>query len=135
MDTPGNPPLDALASGPPGAGALGSAAVPVSRRTLALLAATLLAGGAAPAVAPAQTVPAPEELPPLQQLPDSDEPAPEPPPAEEPQEHHASGSSSDRPRATELADTGSDPRVVALLGFTALLTGVGLRLRTAPERF
>lgn len=109
--------------------------MPVSRRTLALLAATLLAGGAAPAVAPAQTVPAPEELPPLQQLPDSDEPAPEPPPAEEPQEHHASGSSSDRPRATELADTGSDPRVVALLGFTALLTGVGLRLRTAPERF
>ncbi len=110
--------------------------MPVSRRTLALLAATLLAGGAAPAVAPAQTVPAPEELPPLQQLPDTEEPAsPEPQPAEERQEQPASGSSSERPRATELADTGSDPRVVALLGFTALLTGVGLRLRTAPERF
>lgn len=38
-------------------------------------------------------------------------------------------------RATQLPNTGADARVLAALGVVLLLVGIGLRLRTADERF
>lgn len=39
------------------------------------------------------------------------------------------------PRPARLADTGIDTRLFLALGLALLLSGVGLRLRTLPERF
>lgn len=39
------------------------------------------------------------------------------------------------PRPARLADTGIDTRLFLALGLALLLAGVGLRLRTLPERF
>lgn len=108
--------------------------MPVRRRLLALLAAALVAGVAAPG-APAQTMPSPEELPPVSELPQTEEPAEQPPAEEEPPAPDPEPSGDPNPEARELPNTGSDARMVALLGATVLLTGVGLRLRTAPEHF
>lgn len=111
--------------------------MPPSRRLLVPVLAAFVAGLGVPA-AGAQTMPGAEDLPPVSELPQVEEPAtedpaPDPTPAEEPEP--AGDPSSERPRADELPNTGSDARVVALLGVTVLLTGVGLRLRTAPEHF
>lgn len=103
--------------------------MPVRRRLPALLAALLVAGVCVPA-AGAQTVPAPEDLPPVSEQPQVEEPTPAP---EEPQEPEPRRRPT--PEADRLPNTGSDARVVALLGATLILTGVGLRLRTAPEHF
>ena len=43
----------------------------------------------------------------------------------------SSGSSGSQSPAGELPNTGSDPRLLLLAGVALLLTGVGLRLRTA----
>ena len=120
--------------------------MPVRRTLVALLAAILVAGVVVPAAA-AQTMPAPESLPPVTELPQvedppdqpaedpPDEPAEEPPASEQEGEDEPTGASGDEARAGELPNTGSDARIVALLGAMVLLCGVGLRLRTAPEHF
>jgi LPXTG-motif cell wall-anchored protein len=110
--------------------------VPARRRLVAPLVALLVAGLGVPA-AGAQELPSPEDLPPVSELPQAeDPPAEEPAPTEPAPEPEApAGSGQERPEAGELPNTGSDARVVALLGATVLLTGVGLRLRTAPEHF
>jgi LPXTG-motif cell wall-anchored protein len=46
------------------------------------------------------------------------------------------GSTTPTPRSSAgLPKTGSDARVLALTGLTLLLAGIGVRLRTIPERF
>jgi LPXTG-motif cell wall-anchored protein len=102
-----------------------------ARRLLVVPLVAALVGGFGVAGAGAQELPSPEDLPPVSELPQTEEPPAEEPGAEQPPEEPAPES----PQASELPNTGSDARVVALLGATVLLTGVGLRLRTAPERF
>ena len=116
--------------------------MPARRRsTLLAMLAALAAGLAAPA-AHGQEIPSPETLPPLTERPQAEEPAPEEPAPEEPapeepapEEPAGEEPAPAAPRASELPNTGSDARVVALLGAIVLLTGLGLRLRTAPEHF
>ena len=104
------------------------------RRHLAVPLVAVLMGGFGVPGASAQEVPAPEDLPPVSELPQAEEPQPEEPAPQEDPEAPA-GPEREAPEAGELPNTGSDARVVALLGATVLLTGVGLRLRTAPEYF
>jgi hypothetical protein len=119
--------------------------VPSLRRHAPLVLALLALG--APAAAPAQDV---TDLPPVTSVPQSaPEPAPEPEPDPEPEPEPEprpaprpgadDGEAADRPSAREapraLADTGLDPAGLVLLGGASVLVGLGLRLRTAPERF
>jgi len=46
---------------------------------------------------------------------------------------NGSGSAAGTP--SQLPDTGTDPRLLALAGIALLLAGIGLRLRTADGRF
>jgi len=100
--------------------------VEIFRRLVVLLAAVL---ACAPAVAIAQTQTVPPTAgtgvstqPPVQLEP------PPPPPAETPPPPPPSA----KPAANgELPNTGSDPRLLFLVGVALTLLGVGLRLRTA----
>ena len=65
----------------------------------------------------------------LTQTPQTAPSAPAPAPA---QQAPALGNA---PRPARLADTGIDTRLFVALGLALLLAGVGLRLRTLPERF
>lgn len=93
----------------------------------------------------AQAAPSLDSVAPLTQEPQTDDPAPEPDPepAPEPEPEPAPRDDlepdvRDAPRESsqaELAETGADARVVLGIGLAMLLCGVGLRLRTIPERF
>jgi LPXTG-motif cell wall-anchored protein len=98
------------------------------RRITALLGAAALMLAAAPIPALAQEDPG--DLPPLSStVPDTGQttsttPPPPPPAQSEPPS-----------RVQELPNTGSDPRVLALLGAALLLAGIGLRMRAPDGRF
>lgn len=47
----------------------------------------------------------------------------------------SSSTSSTGSTGTSLPNTGSDPRLIVLAGLALLLSGLGLRLRTADEQF
>jgi LPXTG-motif cell wall-anchored protein len=47
----------------------------------------------------------------------------------------SAGGSAAKPPPTTLPDTGVDARLLLLAGATLLVSGLGLRLRFAPERF
>jgi LPXTG-motif cell wall-anchored protein len=54
----------------------------------------------------------------------------------EPAEPEPAPQTPSAPRASgQLPNTGADARVLGLAGLSLLLTGVGLRMRTADERF
>jgi LPXTG-motif cell wall-anchored protein len=98
--------------------------VSAPRRIVAVLGAALMLG-TAPAVVLAQTDPS--GVPPLSPTAPSTStatPPPPPPPARTTQQ-----------QTTGLPNTGSDPRVLALLGLGFLLAGIGLRLRAPDGRF
>jgi len=104
------------------------------RRIIALLGAALMLAGA-PATALAQDDPS--NLPPLSPTaPGTSTPPPPPtettptPPPPPPAEREPAAR-----RTQELANTGADPRVLALLGAALLLSGIGLRLRAPDGRF
>ncbi|WP_205699848.1 hypothetical protein [Conexibacter sp. SYSU D00693] len=119
-----------------------------AHRRLALLCAVLATGALGVPAATAQTIPSPESLPPVSQSPQVDPPdvtddAPPLEPEDEPSDREGGGSDAgDTTRTTsteagpdQLPDTGFDAWAVGLLGATVLLSGLGLRLKTAPERF
>ena len=87
--------------------------------------------------APADGVPAE----PLTEQPLTDEPQVEPDITEPPPVDDVEDELDDVPQETpersrsELANTGIDARLFAGLGAALLLAGVGLRMRTLPERF
>ncbi len=56
-------------------------------------------------------------------------PAPPPPPSTD------TTTSTTSPSSSNLPNTGSDPRVLALLGMALLMSGIGLRLRAPDGRF
>jgi LPXTG-motif cell wall-anchored protein len=111
----------------------------LSRRLLLLLVAAVLAVAAPPAgTAFAQTTPgSTTELDPLSQTPQV--PAGEDDSAGSGDSSSGSGSGSGSSSAAQTArnlpNTGSDARVLGLAGLALLLVGLGLRLRTTPERF
>jgi LPXTG-motif cell wall-anchored protein len=98
------------------------------RRIIALLGAALMLAGA-PTAALAQEDPT--GVPPLSPTaPTTTTPAPPPPPPPPPT------TTTTTPQQTSgLPNTGSDPRVLALLGTALLLAGIGLRLRAPDGRF
>jgi LPXTG-motif cell wall-anchored protein len=99
--------------------------VQILRRVVVLLAAAALC---APVAAIAQTRPVPASgsgvstQPPVQL---ESPPPPPPPPA------HTPPPATNPARGSELPNTGSDPRLLFLVGVALTLFGVGLRLRTA----
>ena len=98
--------------------------MPISRRIAVLvLAATLWIPAAAPAQAPAPAQPPPGE----------DSGSSRPPVDLGGGEDGAKrdAGARDAPRSSELPNTGSDPRMLILVGAALTLIGVGLRLRTA----
>jgi LPXTG-motif cell wall-anchored protein len=99
--------------------------VTAPRRIAALLGAALMLAGM-PAAALAQQDPT--GAPPLSPTaPTTSTPAPPPPPP--------ATTTARTPQQSGLPNTGSDPRVLALLGLAFLLTGIGLRLRAPDGRF
>ncbi|MDQ3675740.1 MAG: LPXTG cell wall anchor domain-containing protein [Actinomycetota bacterium] len=93
--------------------------MPISRRIAAVILAAVLSMPAA-ALAQAQTQPLP-----------SDEPGSSRPPVDLSGGERGSAQNSGSQNASELPDTGSDPRMLILAGAALTLLGVGLRLRTA----
>ena len=95
----------------------------ILRRLVVLLAAAVLC---VPAVSIAQTQTVPPGSSGVSTQPPVDlEPSPPPPPADTPPPPPAG------PVSSELPNTGSDPRLLFLVGVAMTLLGVGLRLRTA----
>ena len=94
--------------------------MPRCRRSLPLLLALALA--AAPAVARAQSSGTPTL-------------SPTPPVSLGSHQSHARSPTRAAPGPTTLPNTGADARVLGLTGIALLLLGIGLRLRTADERF
>ena len=95
--------------------------MPIARCIAALLLAAVLS---MPAVGFAQT----------QNQPLPDEPGSTQPPVDLDDDGNDGGSQDRSPsaeRASELPDTGSDPRMLILAGLAVILLGVGLRLRSA----
>jgi LPXTG-motif cell wall-anchored protein len=100
--------------------------VTAPRRIAALLGAALMLAGA-PSVALAQEDPS--GVPPLSPTAPSTTTTTTAPPAPPPPTTTTTSSSSGLP------NTGSDPRVLALMGIALLLAGIGLRLRAPDGRF
>jgi LPXTG-motif cell wall-anchored protein len=106
--------------------------VSAPRRIVALLGAALMLAGA-PAAALGQTDPT--GVPPLSPTaPTTSTPAPPPPPPPPPSRTTPRATTTPQ-QASGLPNTGSDPRVLGLLGLAFVLTGIGLRLRVPDARF
>jgi LPXTG-motif cell wall-anchored protein len=100
------------------------------RRIIALLGAALMLCGL-PTVAFAQD---PTGVPPLSPTaPSSTTTAPAPPPPPPPPT--TTTPTRTTPTVSGLPNTGSDPRVLALLGAALVLAGIGLRMRAPDGRF
>jgi LPXTG-motif cell wall-anchored protein len=103
--------------------------VQILRRVVVLLAAAALCAPVA-AIAQTQTVPSTgtgvSTQPPVQL-----ENPPPPPPAETPPPPPPAATKATPATGGELPNTGSDPRLLFLVGIALTLLGVGLRLRTA----
>jgi LPXTG-motif cell wall-anchored protein len=99
------------------------------RRIIALLGAALMLAGL-PAAARAQD---PSGVPPLSPTAPTTTTAPPPPPP--PPSTTTTTPTATTPRTSGLPNTGTDPRVLALLGMALLIAGIGLRLRAPDGRF
>jgi hypothetical protein len=99
-------------------------------RLNALLVVAALAAGGVPAAASAQTVPDPSSVPQL--TPETTDPAPAPAPAKSAPK---AAKAPEQALPSALPNTGMDGRILGGLGLGLVLCGVGLRLRTARERF
>jgi LPXTG-motif cell wall-anchored protein len=109
--------------------------VSIPRRVVVLLA---LLVACAPGPAYAQTTTLPQDgtgvstTPPVPLDGGSESPpAPNPPPPHTPPPANVAPSPPAAPGGSDLPNTGSDPRLMFLVGATLTLLGVGLRLRTA----
>ena len=83
-----------------------------------------------------QTTPDPALGEPLTEAPQGDPEPVEPPPPAEIEDELEDVPQQDAPDpGAELANTGIDARLFAAIGGALLLIGLGLRMRTLPERF